>query len=69
MDLGGVGSHLAVIEPSFAAKNYGQTGLAELVKKTGAFEIRQKKGGEIDICIKSVPSKPAAGKSGAAPKK
>jgi len=69
VDLGSIGNRLTVIEPGFAAKNYGQTGLAELVKKTGAFEIRQKPGREIDIRVKSVPGKSGTAKPASAPKK
>lgn len=65
--LGGVGNRLAALASDFDARNYGQPKLAELVEKTGAFEVRRKESGEIHIRVKPVPAGPNPSK--ATPKK
>src|SRR5437762_663768 len=42
--LGGVGKQLTILAPDFDPRSYGQTKLSDLVRKTGAFDIRQEEG-------------------------
>lgn len=55
--LGQVGKLLTNLEPDFDSRNYGQTKLADLIRKSGAFDIRRVEGGA--VLIRETP-KPAA---------
>ena len=52
-----VGKQLTVLAPDFDSRTYGCGKLSDLVRKTGAFEIDQPKGGALRIRIKQVPAK------------
>lgn len=58
VSLGGVGKRLAIPASDFDSRSYGQSKLADLVKKAGAFEVRRTDGGVVYVRVK-----PAAGKS------
>ena len=50
--LGGVGQQLLKLAPDFDPRTYGVAKLADLVKKTGAFEINQSSGRAVHIRLK-----------------
>ena len=52
-----VGKQLTVLAPDFDSRTYGCGKLSDLVRKTGAFEIDQPKGGTMRIRIKQVTAK------------
>jgi hypothetical protein len=51
--LGAVGQRLANIASDFDSRTYGYRKLSDLVRKTGAFDIEQPKGGAIRIRAKT----------------
>ena len=56
--LGVVGQRLANIASDFDSRTYGYRKLSDLVRKTGAFDIEQPKGGAMRIRAKTTrPSK------------
>jgi uncharacterized LabA/DUF88 family protein len=56
--LGSVGNQLTILAPDFDPRSYGQSKLSELVKKTGAFEMRQVEGRRgMFIRLKAAPAK------------
>jgi uncharacterized LabA/DUF88 family protein len=67
--LAGIGQRLAILASDFDPRNYGQPKLAELVEKTGAFEILRKDTGEVYIRVKPAPAKPSSSKAKPKPKK
>ena len=59
--LGGVGKQLTILAPDFDPRSYGQSKLSDLVKKTGAFDVRQAEGRSVFIRLKTAPAKAAPG--------
>ena len=51
--LGHVGNQLLNLNSDFDPRNYGVPKLSELVRKTGAFDVEQPKGGSMRIRLKS----------------
>jgi hypothetical protein len=67
--LGRVGQQLAILASDFDSRSYGQTSLGDLVKKSGAFEVRRNDGGAMYIRVKPTgPRKSAAGKKQSPPR-
>jgi NYN domain/OST-HTH/LOTUS domain len=62
--LGGVGQQLNKLFPDFDPRTYGVAKLADLVKKSGAFEIDRSSGRAVHIRLKPAAGKEAAGKAG-----
>ena len=60
--LGGVGKRLAVLASDFDPRSYGQSKLVDLVKKTGAFEVRRSEAGIVHIRVKPVGGKSTSDK-------
>jgi hypothetical protein len=60
--LGGVGKRLAVLASDFDPRSYGQSKLVDLVKKTGAFEVRRSEAGIVHIRVKPAGGKSTSGK-------
>jgi uncharacterized LabA/DUF88 family protein len=58
--LGGVGNRLAILASDFDPRTYGHARLSDLVRKTGAFEIRKTEPHGIDIRLKQ--SQPTGGR-------
>lgn len=61
--LGGVGQQLNKLFPDFDPRTYGVAKLADLVKKSGAFEIDRSSGRAVHIRLKPAAGKEAAGKA------
>lgn len=61
--LGGVGKRLAVLASDFDPRSYGQSKLIDLVKKTGAFEVRRNETGIVHIRVKPTAGKSTSGKT------
>lgn len=51
--LSGVGKQLSNLNSDFDSRNYGIAKLSDLVRKTGAFDIEQPKGGSMRIRLKT----------------
>jgi len=51
--LGGVGHKLAALAPDFDPRTYGQAKLRDLVRKTGAFEVKSMQGSGIHVRFKT----------------
>ncbi len=47
--LSGVGKQLAILASDFDSRSYGESKLIDLVKKTGAFEVRRSERGDVQI--------------------
>jgi uncharacterized LabA/DUF88 family protein len=60
--LGGVGQQLNKLFPDFDPRTYGVAKLADLVKKSGAFEIDRSSGRAVHIRLKLAAGKEAAGR-------
>jgi uncharacterized LabA/DUF88 family protein len=67
--LGRVGQRLANLASDFDPRTYGHAKLSDLVKKSGAFEVKQKEGGALFIRAKPNTQKPAGTQKPTAPKK
>ncbi len=61
--LGGVGQQLNKLFPDFDPRTYGVAKLADLVKKSGAFEIDRSSGRAVHIRLKPAVGKEAAAKA------
>lgn len=61
--LGEVGKQLANLASDFDPRTYGFRKLSDLVRKTGAFDIAEQKGGAVRIRRKSVEKTPARPKA------
>ncbi len=61
--LGGVGAQLLKLAPDVDPRTYGVAKLADLVKKSGAFEIDRSSGRAVHIRLKPAAGKEAAGKA------
>jgi uncharacterized LabA/DUF88 family protein len=55
VNLGGVGAQLVKLAPDFDPRTYGVAKLADLVKKSGAFEIERSAGRAVHIRLKAAP--------------
>ena len=60
--LGGVGQQLNKLFPDFDPRTYGVAKLADLVKKSGAFEIDRSSGRAVHIRLKLAAAKEGAGR-------
>lgn len=58
--LGRVGQRLAILAPDFDPRSYGSSKLGDLVKKSGAFNVRTDKDGAINIRIKTTAKRKSA---------
>ena len=62
VNLGAVGKRLYNLAPDFDARSYGQTGLGDLVKKTGAFEVKHTKDSGMSVRLKPSQKPPSSRK-------
>lgn len=65
--LGEVGKQLANLASDFDPRTYGFRKLSDLVRKTGAFDLEEQKGGAVRIRRKSIAKAPARPKAAAKP--
>jgi len=73
VSLGGVGQRIATLASDFDPRTFGQPKLADLVEKTGAFEVRRSSGHGVHIRVKpdtgavatAAPAKPRVKKAAA----
>jgi hypothetical protein len=56
VSVGGLGSYLKRADPSFSPKNYGHSGLLDMLKTYDRLRVQQENGGHWTVRLASAPS-------------